>query len=142
MKRLLTELAGWLQAEGQLLDGVLVSGVSIDTRTLTEGDLFIPFRGEQVNGHKYVRQAIEKGAAASLWMKDEPDAPTDIPLIFVDDPELALQQLARTYREEACMQIHRYHRLERQDVDEGFDCERSFSVFQRARRRKAISIIN
>ena len=77
--------------------------MSIDTRTLTEGDLFIPFRGEQVNGHKYVRQAIEKGAAASLWMKDEPDAPTDIPLIFVDDPELALQQLARSYREElAC----------------------------------------
>lgn len=103
MKRLLTELAGWLEAEGQLLDGVHVSGVSIDTRTLTEGDLFIPFRGEQVNGHKYVRQAIEKGAAASLWMKDEPDAPTGIPLIFVDDPELALQQLARSYRNElAC----------------------------------------
>ncbi|WP_252504534.1 UDP-N-acetylmuramoyl-tripeptide--D-alanyl-D-alanine ligase [Sporosarcina sp. Marseille-Q4943] len=103
MKRLLTVLAEWLQAEGQLMDDVLVSGVSIDTRTLKEGDLFIPFRGEQVNGHKYVRQAIEKGAAASLWMKDEPGAPSDIPLIFVDDPELALQQLARAYREElAC----------------------------------------
>jgi UDP-N-acetylmuramoyl-tripeptide--D-alanyl-D-alanine ligase len=99
VKRLLTELAGWLQAEGQLLDDVLVTGVSIDTRTLTEGDLFIPFRGEKVNGHKYVRQAIEKGAAAALWMKDEPDAPADVPLIFVDDPEFALQQLARAYRE-------------------------------------------
>ncbi|MFS0691091.1 UDP-N-acetylmuramoyl-tripeptide--D-alanyl-D-alanine ligase [Sporosarcina sp. 179-K 8C2 HS] len=103
MKRLLTVLAEWLQAEGQLMDDVLVSGVSIDTRTLKEGDLFIPFRGEQVNGHTYVRQAIEKGAAASLWMKDEPGAPSDIPLIFVDDPELALQHLARAYREElAC----------------------------------------
>ncbi|WP_432361703.1 UDP-N-acetylmuramoyl-tripeptide--D-alanyl-D-alanine ligase [Sporosarcina sp. UB5] len=103
MKRLLTELASWLQAEGQRMDNVLVSGVSIDTRTLKEGDLFIPFRGEHVNGHQYVQQAIEKGAAAALWMKDEPDAPTDIPLIFVEDPELALQQLARAYREElAC----------------------------------------
>ncbi|MCM3638316.1 UDP-N-acetylmuramoyl-tripeptide--D-alanyl-D-alanine ligase [Sporosarcina luteola] len=103
MKRLMTVLAEWLQADGQLMEDVRVSGVSIDTRTLNEGDLFIPFRGELVNGHQFVRQAIEKGAAASLWMKDEPGAPADIPLIFVDDPELALQQLARAYREElAC----------------------------------------
>ncbi|HEX5563500.1 MAG TPA: UDP-N-acetylmuramoyl-tripeptide--D-alanyl-D-alanine ligase [Sporosarcina sp.] len=103
MKRLLTELAEWLQSEGQRMDEVIVSGVSFDTRTLKEGDLFIPFRGELVNGHQFVRQAIEKGAAASLWMKDEPDAPADIPLIFIDDPELALQQLARSYREKlAC----------------------------------------
>lgn len=103
MRRLLTELAGWLQAEGQQMDEVVVTGVSFDTRTLKEGDLFIPFRGEQVNGHQFVRQAIEKGAAASLWMKDEPNAPADIPLIFIDDPELALQQLARSYRDQlAC----------------------------------------
>ncbi|WP_060205866.1 UDP-N-acetylmuramoyl-tripeptide--D-alanyl-D-alanine ligase [Sporosarcina koreensis] len=100
MKRLLTELAGWLQAEGRLMDDVVVTGVSFDTRTLKEGDLFIPFRGELVNGHQFVRQAMEKGAAASLWMKDEPDAPEDIPLIFIDDPELAMQQLARAYRKQ------------------------------------------
>src|SRR5690606_645367 len=80
-----------------------VTGVSLDTRTLKEGDLFIPFRGGLANGHQFVRQAMDKGAVASLWMKDEPDAPEDIPLIFIDDPELALQQLARAYREElAC----------------------------------------
>lgn len=100
MKRLLTELADWLQVEGQMLDNVIVSGASIDSRTVSPGDLFIPFRGEQVNGHKYVQQAIEKGAVASLWMKDEPGAPKEIPLIFVDDSEEALQQLARYYREE------------------------------------------
>ena len=32
-------------------------------------------------------------------MKDEPNPPKDIPLIFVEDPELALQKMARTYRE-------------------------------------------
>lgn len=82
------------------MDDVVVTGVSFDTRTLKEGDLFIPFRGELVNGHQFVRQAMEKGAAASLWMKDEPDAPEDIPLIFIDDPELAMQQLARAYRKQ------------------------------------------
>ncbi|WP_339253468.1 UDP-N-acetylmuramoyl-tripeptide--D-alanyl-D-alanine ligase [Sporosarcina sp. FSL W8-0480] len=98
MKRQLTELAGWLNADGQHMENTIVTGASIDTRTLSKGDLFIPFRGEQVNGHQYVQQAFEKGAAASLWLKDEPGAPADLPLIFVDDSELALQQLAREYR--------------------------------------------
>ncbi|WP_203248130.1 UDP-N-acetylmuramoyl-tripeptide--D-alanyl-D-alanine ligase [Sporosarcina beigongshangi] len=99
MKRKLTELAEWLQATGQQMDGVLVTGVSIDSRNVQAGDLFIPFRGEQVNGHRYVQQAIEQGAAAALWMTDEPDPPANVALIFVDNPELALQEMARAYRD-------------------------------------------
>ncbi|MFD1203663.1 UDP-N-acetylmuramoyl-tripeptide--D-alanyl-D-alanine ligase [Sporosarcina contaminans] len=98
MRRQLKELAQWLNADGQMLENSIVTGVSIDTRTIAPGDLFIPFRGEQVNGHRFVRQAFEKGAAASLWLKDEPDAPQDLPLIFVDDAEKALQQIAKSYR--------------------------------------------
>ena len=78
----------------------IVTGVSIDTRTIKEGDLFIPFRGEKTNGHQYVRQAFEKGAGCSLWLKDEPNPPKDVPLLFVEDSEAALQQMARMYREE------------------------------------------
>lgn len=100
MKRKLTELADWLGATGQLLDGITVTGATIDSRTIAEGDLFIPFRGEHANGHAYVQSAVEKGAAASLWLIDEPNPPADIPLIFVEDAELALQQLARSYREQ------------------------------------------
>ncbi|MFD1927701.1 UDP-N-acetylmuramoyl-tripeptide--D-alanyl-D-alanine ligase [Sporosarcina siberiensis] len=98
MKQKLTDIAAWIQANGQQMDGIIVQGASIDSRTVKEGDLFIPFRGEQVNGHKYVKQAIEKGAVASLWMIDEPNPPEQLPLIFVDDPEFALQEIARTYR--------------------------------------------
>lgn len=105
MKQLLTTIAGWIQAQGQQMEGVIVNGVSIDSRTVKNGDLFIPFRGEQVNGHQYVKSAIEKGAVASLWMKDEPNAPTNIPLIFVDDPEVALQEMARTYRDTLCCKV-------------------------------------
>ena len=100
MKRKLTEIAGWLQSKGQQMDDVTVTGVSIDSRTVKAGDLFIPFRGEQVNGHRYVEAAIQSGAAASLWLKDEPNPPVHLPLIFVDDSELALQTMARAYREE------------------------------------------
>jgi len=98
VKQQLIEIAGWLQAEGQCLGGVMIGGVSIDSRKIGKGDLFIPFRGEQVNGHKYVESAIKNGAAASLWMKDEPNPPTGVPLIFVENPEIALQEMARAYR--------------------------------------------
>lgn len=100
MKERLSTIADWLQVSGQNLEDVIVHGVSIDSRTVKKGDLFIPFRGEQVNGHRFVQSAIEKGAAASLWLKDEPNPPADIPLLFVEDAEIALQEMARAYRSE------------------------------------------
>lgn len=100
MKKNLQQLANWLNIENQAFPETVVTGVSIDTRTIQQGDLFIPFRGEAVNGHRFVEQAFEKGAAAALWMKDEPNPPEQLPLIFVDDPELALQEMAKSYRNE------------------------------------------
>ena len=47
-------------------DNLFVSGISIDTRTLRPGDLFIAFKGENQDGHKYVHMAVEKGASACL----------------------------------------------------------------------------
>ncbi|MEG0259654.1 MAG: UDP-N-acetylmuramoyl-tripeptide--D-alanyl-D-alanine ligase [Lysinibacillus sp.] len=100
MKKTLHQLASWLKSEVTEFGETIVSGISIDTRSIQKGDLFVPFRGDQVNGHKYVMQAFEKGAGASLWQKDEPNPPKDVPLLFVDDPEMALQEMARVYRNE------------------------------------------
>lgn len=100
MKEQLQTIAHWLQAEGQNMQDVGITGVSIDSRKVQEGDLFIPFRGEQVNGHRFVENAIEQGAAAALWLKDEPNPPAHIPLLFVEDSEIALQEMARAYRDE------------------------------------------
>lgn len=100
MKKTLKQLAAWLKISDQAFEETVVTGVSIDTRTICEGDLFVPFRGESVNGHKFVEQAFEKGAAASLWLIDEPNPPANRPLIFVDDAEKALQQMAIAYRSE------------------------------------------
>lgn len=100
MKKSVGQIAEWLNIQNQTFQDVIVTGVSIDTRTIQVGDLFVPFRGEAVNGHRFVQQAFEKGAAASLWLKDEPNPPSDVPLIFVDDSEIALQEMARKYRSE------------------------------------------
>ncbi|MEK4487440.1 UDP-N-acetylmuramoyl-tripeptide--D-alanyl-D-alanine ligase [Psychrobacillus sp. FSL H8-0484] len=100
MKKKLSVIANWLQLEQLLEHNPLVTGVSINTRTLQPGDLFIPFRGESVNGHQFVQDAFEKGAAASLWLKDEPNPPKDVPLLYVESGEKALQQMATAYRAE------------------------------------------
>ncbi|MCH7323643.1 UDP-N-acetylmuramoyl-tripeptide--D-alanyl-D-alanine ligase [Solibacillus sp. MA9] len=100
MKKNLQQLANWLNIENQAFPETVVTGISIDTRTIEQGDLFIPFRGEAVNGHRFVEQAFEKGAAAALWMNDEPNPPQHLPLIFVDNPEIALQEMAKGYRNE------------------------------------------
>ncbi|MGI2328888.1 UDP-N-acetylmuramoyl-tripeptide--D-alanyl-D-alanine ligase [Planococcus sp. YIM B11945] len=99
MKKKIEQVAKWLGIKTNLKD-IEVTGASINTRTLNPGDLFVPFRGEKVNGHQYVRQAIEAGASASLWQRDEPNPPSDLPLLIVDDCKIALQEMARAYRDE------------------------------------------
>lgn len=78
---------------------VIVKGVSIDTRKIEAGNLFVPFKGENTDGHRFVEDAIEnKGASASLWQKDVPNPPEHLPIIIVEDTTTALQELARSYR--------------------------------------------
>src|SRR5262245_45663544 len=43
-----------------------VSGVSIDSRTVQPGDLFIALRGERFDGHQFVAEALRQGAGAVL----------------------------------------------------------------------------
>ena len=50
------------------------TGVSIDTRTLQPGDLFIALRGEHGDGHDHVAEALAKGAAGALVDRDLPGA--------------------------------------------------------------------
>jgi len=61
----------WTSAEAAAATGGAVgsdwtaSGVSIDTRTLAPGDLFVALKAAR-DGHEFVAQALEKGAAAAL----------------------------------------------------------------------------
>ena len=82
-----------------------IKGVSIDSRKVTENSLFIPIKGMTVNGHAFVKDAIEKGAAASLWNKDEPNPPEDIAPILVEDTVKSLQDLSRYYRNKLNVKI-------------------------------------
>ncbi len=82
-----------------------ISGVSIDSRKVNENNLFVPIKGMTTNGHSYVHDAIKKGAAATLWNRGEPNPPTDIAVLMVDDTVKALQDLAYDYRNKLNVKI-------------------------------------
>lgn len=94
----IAKMAGALNDVSRFGD-VAVKGVTIDTRKIEEGNLFIPFKGERTDGHKFVEDAIRNGgASAALWQKDVPNPPEDLPIIIVEDTTVALQEMARSYR--------------------------------------------
>ncbi|MHA3913791.1 UDP-N-acetylmuramoyl-tripeptide--D-alanyl-D-alanine ligase [Halovulum sp. GXIMD14793] len=91
----------WTAAEagaatgGHNTDDWQASGVSIDTRTLQQGDLFVALKDIR-DGHDFVAQAFEKGAAAAL-VSHIPEGVTG-PCLVVDDVLEGLCDLARAAR--------------------------------------------
>jgi murE/murF fusion protein len=78
------------------------SSVTIDSRTVTAGCLFVAVRGERHDGHSFIAQAIAAGAAGLLVERDRPeilDDTTGMTVIEVPDTVVALGQLARAHRE-------------------------------------------
>jgi UDP-N-acetylmuramoyl-tripeptide--D-alanyl-D-alanine ligase len=76
-------------------------GVSIDSRTVARGDLFIALQGPTHDGHDHVGAAFAAGAAAALVSRQPSQVPPDAPLVFVDDTMSALQALGHTGRARA-----------------------------------------
>ena len=72
---------------------VVFFGAGNDTRTLKEGQLFVALSAAR-DGHEFIPQAMEKGAAAVLCAHCE----LDIPAIVVEDPRTALGDIARMER--------------------------------------------
>jgi len=74
-------------------------GVSIDSRSIAAGDVFIALQGPNFDGHDYVKQAMEKGAAAAIVHRNIPDSDSyQDRLVMVKDTFIALQDLARAAR--------------------------------------------
>lgn len=75
-------------------DGEITS-VSIDTRTVTAGSLFIAIKGDRFDAHDFVEQAVQNGAAAVMCHKE---VETTVPVIYVEDTARALLELSGYYR--------------------------------------------
>lgn len=96
----LWEFDDLVRASGGKADGAAgtpIVGFSIDTRTLTPGDVFVALK-DQRDGHEFVTSAFKAGAAAALVKADYARAPGDGALIRVDDPLTALEAIGRAAR--------------------------------------------
>ncbi|WP_089844235.1 UDP-N-acetylmuramoyl-tripeptide--D-alanyl-D-alanine ligase [Salipiger marinus] len=92
----------WTAAEASAATGGTVAGdwqargVSIDTRTLEPGDLFVALQAAR-DGHDFVAQALEKGAAAALVSRI-PEGVDPARLLLVPDVQAGLEALGRAAR--------------------------------------------
>ncbi|MCY4330124.1 MAG: UDP-N-acetylmuramoyl-tripeptide--D-alanyl-D-alanine ligase [Endozoicomonadaceae bacterium] len=94
-KVMLSQLARAIDAELIGNDRLLVGAVSIDTRSLKQGQLFVALSGNNTDGHHYVRQAFDKGAAGCIVEKVQP---VDQPQLLVKNVRQALLQTGRFNR--------------------------------------------
>jgi UDP-N-acetylmuramoyl-tripeptide--D-alanyl-D-alanine ligase len=73
-----------------------VMGAAIDTRRLRSGEFFVAIRTERDDGHRYLRDALEKGAEAALVTSADPQIP--LPQLVVPDTIAALRAIAVAHR--------------------------------------------
>ncbi|MEI8295946.1 MAG: Mur ligase domain-containing protein, partial [Alphaproteobacteria bacterium] len=93
----------WLRDEvaaalAQKADGPnwTATGVSIDSRTLEPGDIFVALRGKNNDGHDYIARAMLKGAGAII--AEQPNDNKGCPVLVVPDTLAALTALGRYRR--------------------------------------------
>lgn len=93
---LLAAVGGRLQGPTSVTE---IAGASVDSRRIVPGSCYVALRGERVDGHAFVTDALRAGAVAALV-----DRPVGLPpdldaaVISVDDPLVALQELAAWWR--------------------------------------------
>ncbi|MBL6932270.1 MAG: UDP-N-acetylmuramoylalanyl-D-glutamyl-2,6-diaminopimelate--D-alanyl-D-alanine ligase [Rhodospirillales bacterium] len=98
----------WTSKEAALASGGVsindwsATGVSIDTRTLMQGDLFVALHGPNFDGNDFVADALAKGAAAAIVDRTVSDEAFKLK---VDDTMMALRALARASRERSLATI-------------------------------------
>src|SRR5204863_9224376 len=103
----LAQVAGF--AGGTIASGnrdATVSRVSTDSRTLQPGDLFVPLRGENFDGHKFIEQAVDRGALGAMVEETWKGAtPKNFALIRVPDTLVGYQTLAANYRKSLPLKV-------------------------------------
>jgi UDP-N-acetylmuramoyl-tripeptide--D-alanyl-D-alanine ligase len=106
MERQMIDAATVAQAISARLEGgnAWFDGVSIDSRVVRPGELFVAIKGERFDGHEFVAQAFSRGAAAAIVAADRAArlatsaAGGGRSLLAVDDPLQSLGSLAAFWR--------------------------------------------
>jgi UDP-N-acetylmuramoyl-tripeptide--D-alanyl-D-alanine ligase len=84
--------------DGKATAAFAATGVSIDSRTVQTGDLFVALKGPNHDGHDHVASALAAGAAAAMVAHPPADVPAAAPLLVVRDTLHGLEGLGRAAR--------------------------------------------
>ena len=76
---------------------ITVTGISFDSRTTRQGDLFIAVTGYKADGHDFIRQACRKGAIAVVGERDPAHVQCPVPYFRVENSRYALAILAQEF---------------------------------------------
>jgi UDP-N-acetylmuramoyl-tripeptide--D-alanyl-D-alanine ligase len=99
MKLPLGKVAEFTSASGEFPRESIALGYSIDSRTIGKGELFFAVKGERFDGHDFVEQALERGAAAAVVRREHGARySSKASLLAVEDTLVALQVLATAVR--------------------------------------------
>ena len=98
MKLPLWRIAEFVGSQGECDQEAVAMGYSIDSRTLSPGDLFIAIAGERFDGHNYVQAALEKGAVGAIVEAGKKVEGDPLRLLQVEDSLKALQLLGAAAR--------------------------------------------
>ena len=82
-----------------------VNGLSIDTRTLKKGDLFVALKGDNRDGHDFVKAAFDAGAGAALVSREPPGLSPSAALLTVAHTQRGLEDLAVAARARSSAKI-------------------------------------
>jgi UDP-N-acetylmuramoyl-tripeptide--D-alanyl-D-alanine ligase len=83
----------------------IASGVSIDSRAIAQGDLFVALAGPNFDGHDFAAEALAKGAAAAVVHRRPAGLAESAPLLLVADTMAALEALGRAARRRSAAQV-------------------------------------
>ncbi|MDO9105665.1 MAG: UDP-N-acetylmuramoyl-tripeptide--D-alanyl-D-alanine ligase [Methylovulum sp.] len=101
MNMMLSEIAKCVQ--GQLVGtDIAIASVSIDTRAIQPGQLYVAIKGPQFDGNDFVGTAEQAGAVAAMV---HPGIKATVPHIIVADTRLALAELAGAWRQKAAVSL-------------------------------------
>ncbi len=106
--REIIELDSTWQTFGQVPAGE-VPGFSTDSRHIRTGEIFVPIKGDNFDGHSFIEAALDHGASLAIvekeWFETNNKRYADKPLLLVPDALSAYQEIARYYRKKLDPQV-------------------------------------
>jgi UDP-N-acetylmuramoyl-tripeptide--D-alanyl-D-alanine ligase len=82
-----------------------LDGVSIDSRSIAPGEIFVAIKGENRDGHEFVEAALKAGAGLAIVSRPTQAMEKAGPLLIVDDPLRALERLGKAARARSSAKI-------------------------------------